>query len=153
MANTGVDLAHAMVSTRTCAFLVLQGIYDLATQFLGTGIHGVTPSTSARPSVAHRDQYYDAGHMMLHPRAFAQEVKLDVAAFIDGMTGSDFERMTDMTKLRSLHRSWVCWWAHYGDDRHEVPAVQSPCVDMNEARIAAWKTDDLPIYEPGCSRW
>lgn len=31
----------------------------------------------------------------------------------------------------------------------KCPHVQVTVVDINEARIAAWQTDDLPIYEPG----
>merc|ERR1712048_536471 len=31
----------------------------------------------------------------------------------------------------------------------KCPDIQVTIVDMNEARIAAWNTDDLPIYEPG----
>merc|ERR1711870_182832 len=31
----------------------------------------------------------------------------------------------------------------------KCPHVQVTIVDLNEARIAAWNSDDLPIYEPG----
>jgi UDPglucose 6-dehydrogenase len=31
----------------------------------------------------------------------------------------------------------------------KCPDVQVTVVDINEARIAAWQSDDLPIYEPG----
>mmetsp|Transcript_5790 Transcript_5790/g.7743 ORF Transcript_5790/g.7743 Transcript_5790/m.7743 type:complete len:218 (+) Transcript_5790:91-744(+) len=31
----------------------------------------------------------------------------------------------------------------------KCPHIQVNIVDMNEKRIAAWNTDDLPIYEPG----
>jgi len=31
----------------------------------------------------------------------------------------------------------------------KCPQYKVHVVDVNEARIAAWKTDDLPIYEPG----
>jgi len=31
----------------------------------------------------------------------------------------------------------------------KCPHIQVTIVDMNEARIAAWNSDDLPIYEPG----
>ena len=31
----------------------------------------------------------------------------------------------------------------------QCPDVQVTVVDINEKRIAAWQTDDLPIYEPG----
>ena len=31
----------------------------------------------------------------------------------------------------------------------KCPGVQVTVVDINAARIAAWQTDDLPIYEPG----
>ena len=65
------------------------------------------------------------------------------------LTGSDFERMTDMTKCVA------CIGAGYvGGPTMAMIAMKCPqykvhVVDMNEARIAAWKTDDLPIYEPG----
>jgi UDPglucose 6-dehydrogenase len=29
------------------------------------------------------------------------------------------------------------------------PEIEVVVVDINEARIAAWNSDDLPIYEPG----
>jgi len=32
---------------------------------------------------------------------------------------------------------------------HQNPEVIVTIVDLNEARIAAWNSDDLPIYEPG----
>jgi len=31
----------------------------------------------------------------------------------------------------------------------KCPQYRVTVTDMNEARIAAWQTDDLPIYEPG----
>jgi UDPglucose 6-dehydrogenase len=33
----------------------------------------------------------------------------------------------------------------------KCPDIQVTIVDMNEARIAAWNSDELPIYEPGLS--
>lgn len=32
---------------------------------------------------------------------------------------------------------------------HKCPHIQVTIVDMNVARIAAWNSDKLPIYEPG----
>lgn len=32
---------------------------------------------------------------------------------------------------------------------HKCPEIQVHVVDINEQRIAAWNSDDLPIYEPG----
>ena len=29
------------------------------------------------------------------------------------------------------------------------PELEIVCVDINEDRIRAWQSDDLPIYEPG----
>jgi len=31
----------------------------------------------------------------------------------------------------------------------KCPGVQVTCVDINEARVAAWNSDELPIHEPG----
>lgn len=31
----------------------------------------------------------------------------------------------------------------------KCPEIEVVVVDINEARINAWKSDDLPIYEPG----
>ena len=31
----------------------------------------------------------------------------------------------------------------------KCPQYKVTIVDINEEKIAAWKTDDLPIYEPG----
>ena len=31
----------------------------------------------------------------------------------------------------------------------KCPDIKVTVVDLNEKLIAAWKTDDLPIYEPG----
>ena len=31
----------------------------------------------------------------------------------------------------------------------KCPEIEVVVVDINEARINAWQTDDLPIYEPG----
>lgn len=31
----------------------------------------------------------------------------------------------------------------------KAPGIQVTVVDMNAARIAAWNSDTLPIYEPG----
>ena len=31
----------------------------------------------------------------------------------------------------------------------QCPDIEVRVVDINEARIAAWNSDDLPIYEPG----
>jgi UDPglucose 6-dehydrogenase len=59
------------------------------------------------------------------------------------------ERATDMTKCIA------CIGAGYvGGPTMAMIAMKCPqykvhVVDVNEARIAAWQTDDLPIYEPG----
>jgi len=31
----------------------------------------------------------------------------------------------------------------------KCPEIEVVVVDINEARIKAWQSDDLPIYEPG----
>ena len=33
----------------------------------------------------------------------------------------------------------------------KCPDIQVTVADMNEARIAAWNSDTLPVYEPGLS--
>ena len=29
------------------------------------------------------------------------------------------------------------------------PGIHVTCIDINEARVAAWNSDELPIHEPG----
>jgi len=29
------------------------------------------------------------------------------------------------------------------------PGISVTCIDINEARVAAWNSDNLPIHEPG----
>ena len=31
----------------------------------------------------------------------------------------------------------------------KCPGIKVTCIDINEARVAAWNSDDLPIHEPG----
>jgi len=36
-----------------------------------------------------------------------------------------------------------------GDSLTASPQIQVTIVDLNQARIDAWNSDNLPIYEPG----
>jgi carboxypeptidase C (cathepsin A) len=87
MANTGVDLAHAMGFNPNLRVLVLQGIYDLATQFLGTE-YMVSHLDLRKDLRSHIEiKYYDAGHMMYIHEPSLRKFKQDVATFIDGTDG------------------------------------------------------------------
>jgi carboxypeptidase C (cathepsin A) len=87
MANTGVDLAHAMGFNPNLRVLVLQGIYDLATQFLGTE-YMVSHLDLRKDLRSHIEiKYYDAGHMMYIHEPSLMKFKQDVATFIDGTHG------------------------------------------------------------------
>ena len=87
MANTGVDLAHAMGFNPNLRVLVLQGIYDLATSFLATE-YMVSHLDLRKDLRSHIEiKYYDAGHMMYVHEPSLKKFKQDVAAFIDGTDG------------------------------------------------------------------
>ncbi len=83
VANTGVDLAYAMVQNPNMRLLVQQGYYDLATPFGATQYfldHMELPE-SLRSNITL--EFYEAGHMMyLHPESLAKYRK-DLAAFFD----------------------------------------------------------------------
>jgi carboxypeptidase C (cathepsin A) len=82
--NTGVDLAHAMGFNPNLRVLVLQGIYDLATPFLGTE-YMVSHLDLRKDLRSHIEiKYYDAGHMMYVHEPDLKKLKQDVAAFVDG---------------------------------------------------------------------
>ena len=85
--NTGVDLAHAMGFNPNLRVLVLQGIYDLATSFLGTE-YMVSHLDLRKDLRSHIEiKYYDAGHMMYIHEPSLKKFKQDVATFIDGTDG------------------------------------------------------------------
>jgi carboxypeptidase C (cathepsin A) len=83
VANTGIDLAHAMVRNPRMRLLVQQGYFDLACPY-GTVeyfVDHMDVPAAVRRNVA--IEYYEAGHMMyVHPPSMVK-FKRDLAAFID----------------------------------------------------------------------
>jgi carboxypeptidase C (cathepsin A) len=83
VANTGIDLAHAMVRNPKMKVLVQQGYFDLACPY-GTVEYfvdhmNVPPEVRRNVTIA----YYEAGHMMyVHPPSMVK-FKQDLAAFLD----------------------------------------------------------------------
>jgi len=83
LANTGVDLAHAMGFNPNLRVLVLQGMYDLATTFLATE-YQVSHLNIRKDLRSHIEiKYYDSGHMMYLHEPSLKKFKSDIAAFID----------------------------------------------------------------------
>lgn len=82
VANTGVDLNHAMIQNPNLRVLVQQGYYDLATPYGATDYfldHMELPDT-LRENITL--EHYEAGHMMyLHPESM-QKFSTDLAEFI-----------------------------------------------------------------------
>ena len=54
-----------------------------------------------------------------------------------------------MFKKISFAWCWLCWRSNNVCYRSKVYRLQNHVVDLNESRINAWNSDDLPIYEPG----
>jgi carboxypeptidase C (cathepsin A) len=82
VADTGIDLAHAMIINPHMKVLVQQGYFDLATPYRATEyfIDQMPLPDSLRDNVA--IEYYQAGHMMyVHPPSL-EKYKKDLAAFI-----------------------------------------------------------------------
>jgi carboxypeptidase C (cathepsin A) len=83
LANTGLDLAHAMGYNPNLRLLVMNGLYDLATPFLATESMidhlGLEKQQRARIQM----KYYEAGHMMYVHEPALKQFKADLAAFID----------------------------------------------------------------------
>jgi carboxypeptidase C (cathepsin A) len=83
VANTGIDLAHAMVRNPRMKVLVQQGYFDLAcpygtVEYFVDHMH-VPPEVRRNVSIEH----YEAGHMMyVHPPSMVK-FKRDLAAFVD----------------------------------------------------------------------
>ena len=83
LANTGVDLAHAMGFNPNLRVLVLQGMYDLATTFFATE-YQVSHLKLSKDLRSHIEiKYYDAGHMMYLHEPSLKKFKADLAEFID----------------------------------------------------------------------
>jgi carboxypeptidase C (cathepsin A) len=82
-ADTGIDLAHAIIRNPGMQVLVQQGYFDLATPYRATEyfIDQMPLPESLRPNVS--IEYYEAGHMMyVHPPSLLKFRK-DLASFID----------------------------------------------------------------------
>jgi carboxypeptidase C (cathepsin A) len=83
VADTGIDLAHAIIRNPDMKVLVQQGYFDLATPYRATEyfIDQMPLPDSLRSNVT--IQYYDAGHMMyVHPPSLIKFRK-DLASFVD----------------------------------------------------------------------
>ncbi|HVT56937.1 MAG TPA: hypothetical protein VHR45_00930 [Thermoanaerobaculia bacterium] len=83
IANTGLDLAHALGYNPSLRVLVLNGTYDLATPFLATEstFDHLGLEKELRSHIQIR--YYDAGHMMYVHDPSLKQWKTDIAAFYD----------------------------------------------------------------------
>jgi carboxypeptidase C (cathepsin A) len=82
-ADTGIDLAHAIIRNPDMKVLVQQGYFDLATPYRATEyfIDQMPLPESLRGNVAIK--YYEAGHMMyVHPPSLLK-FREDLAAFVD----------------------------------------------------------------------
>jgi carboxypeptidase C (cathepsin A) len=85
--NTTPDLAHALGYNPELRVLVLNGLFDLATPFLGTEYTmdhlGLTPELRSHVTM----RYYEAGHMMYVNDASMRRMWADLAGFYDGAAG------------------------------------------------------------------
>lgn len=83
VADTGIDLAHALVRNPDMRVLVQQGYFDLATPYRATEyfIEQMPLPDSLRSNVEIR--YYEAGHMMyVHPPSLV-DFSRDLAEFVE----------------------------------------------------------------------
>lgn len=83
VADTGIDLAHAIIRNPDMKVLVQQGYYDLATPVRATEyfIDQMPLPGSLRDNVS--IEYYEAGHMMyVHPPSL-EKYREDLAKFIE----------------------------------------------------------------------
>jgi carboxypeptidase C (cathepsin A) len=82
VADTGIDLAHAIIRNPQMRVLVQQGYFDLATPYRATEyfIDQMPLPDSLRSNVSIK--YYEAGHMMyVHPPSLIQ-FRQDLADFV-----------------------------------------------------------------------
>ena len=81
--NTALDLAHALGYNPNLHVLVLSGLYDLATPFLGT--ESMFDHLGVEAAAHHRIEmkYYPAGHMMYVHEPALKQMKADIASFYD----------------------------------------------------------------------
>ena len=83
IANTSVDLAHAMTVNPNLRVVVLQGTYDLVSPLLATE-YTVSHLDLRKDLQSHVEiKYYDAGHEMYLHKPSLKKFKDDVAAFIN----------------------------------------------------------------------
>ncbi len=84
--NTVPDLGHALGFNPHLRVLVLNGLYDLATPFMAT--EEMMDHLNLEPDLRLHVQmkYYPAGHMMYVHDDSLQQMKADIAAFIDATT-------------------------------------------------------------------
>jgi len=83
VADTGIDLAHAIIRNPQMKVLVLQGYFDLATPYRATEyfIDQMPLPDSLRANVTL--EYFEAGHMMyVHPPSLVK-FREDLAGFVD----------------------------------------------------------------------
>jgi carboxypeptidase C (cathepsin A) len=83
IANTGVDLGHAMGYNPSLQVLVLNGYYDLATPFLATEymMSHLLLEKAQQPHI--QMKYFEAGHMMYIHEPSLKQMKDAIAAFYD----------------------------------------------------------------------
>jgi carboxypeptidase C (cathepsin A) len=82
VADTGIDLSHAIIRNPQMRVLVQQGYFDLATPYRATEyfIDQMPLPDSLRSNVSIK--YYEAGHMMyVHPPSLIQ-FRQDLADFV-----------------------------------------------------------------------
>jgi len=83
VADTGIDLSHAIIRNPDMQVLVLQGYFDLATPFRATEyfIDQMPLPDALRDNV--HIEYFEAGHMMyVHPPSLVK-FRQDLARFVD----------------------------------------------------------------------
>lgn len=83
VANTGIDLAHAMVRNPKMKVLVQQGYFDLACPYGAVEyfVNHLDVPAEVRRNIA--IEYYEAGHMMYVHEPSRLEFKKDLAGFVD----------------------------------------------------------------------
>jgi carboxypeptidase C (cathepsin A) len=83
VANTGIDLAHAMVRNPKMKVLVQQGYFDLACPYGAVEyfVNHLDVPAEVRRNIS--IEYYEAGHMMYVHEPSRVKFKKDLAAFLD----------------------------------------------------------------------
>ena len=83
VANTGIDLAHAMVRNPKMKVLVQQGYFDLACPYGAVEyfVDHLNIPAEVRRNIA--VEYYEAGHMMYVHEPSRVKFKKDLSAFLD----------------------------------------------------------------------